>query len=437
MFHFHSPRQSLSTRCFIGFGVILLPFLLAAALGLFYLLPSLVDPLNNSVKVVTNEVHPMLHLQEDLLRATKSVNDYLGNGNPGASMLFIQQSRRVGLYFQKIALAPFTNGQGREQIDSARSQWQQAKQLGEALLRSHDPSINPQTARQIESFNAHIDLSEYLLDQAHEIFVRNIGAYRMQAQNTRVHIFLITFGVFVLALAIALFVTIALVRTVLAGIDTLGQGVMRLASGEYSYRVAKVHDDELGMLATAFNAMATKLEENQNALYELTIRDGLTGLYNHRTFYTLLAEELARSQRSNRPVSLLMLDIDHFKHVNDTYGHQAGDAILRGLSELLGQQLRAIDRVCRYGGEEIAVILPEIDPDTASSIAERLRTSVETHLFEVNTTIHITVSIGVASSPTDGDSVDTLVAAADAALYVAKRSGRNRVSIIFSPCVQV
>ncbi|MHB1176588.1 MAG: hypothetical protein ACYCZJ_15855 [Sulfuriferula sp.] len=239
MFHFRSPRLSLRMRFAIGYGAMLLPFLLAAALGLFYLLPSLVDPLNNSVKAVTKEVHPMLHLQEGLLRAAKSVNDYLGNGNPRASMLFMQQSRRVALNFQQIALASFTNGQGREPIDSARSQWQQAKQLGEALLDSYHPTGNPQTARQIERFNAHIDLSEYLLDQAHDIFVRSIDANRIQAQNTRVHIFLITFGVFVLALVIALFVSTVLVRTVLAGINILEQGVLRLASGEYSHRVSQ------------------------------------------------------------------------------------------------------------------------------------------------------------------------------------------------------
>ncbi|MHB1233543.1 MAG: GGDEF domain-containing protein [Burkholderiales bacterium] len=239
---------------------------------------------------------------------------------------------------------------------------------------------------------------------------------------------MITFGVFALALVISLFVSAALARSVLAGIDILGQGVMRLASGELSHWVTKVHDDELGMLATSFNAMASKLEESQSALYELATRDGLTRLYNHRTFYTLLSDELARLQRFKRPVSLLMLDIDRFKRVNDTYGHQAGDAVIRDMSELISQQLRTIDRVCRYGGEEIAVILPEIDPDAAANIAERLRASVETHLFEVGATVRITISIGVASSPTDGGSADTLVAAADAALYVAKRSGRNQIS---------
>ena len=178
------------------------------------------------------------------------------------------------------------------------------------------------------------------------------------------------------------------------------------------------------------NASLAEKEVLVQELNELATHDGLTGLCNHREFYALLTNELARAQRFNRPVSLLMLDNDHFKRVNDTYGHQAGDAVLKGLSELLGRQARAIDRVCRYGGEEITVILPEIDLETAAKVAERLRTAVEAHLFDVNADapLRITVSIGVASFPAHADSAQTLVAAADAAMYVAKQNGRNRIS---------
>ena len=164
-------------------------------------------------------------------------------------------------------------------------------------------------------------------------------------------------------------------------------------------------------------------------LAELATRDGLTGLYNHRTFYKLLEDELARAQRFNRPLSLLLFDIDHFKRVNDTHGHLAGDAVLRDLGELLRRHARAIDRVCRYGGEEVTVILPESDLEAAVRFAERLRAAVEAQPFDVDAgaPLHMTVSIGVASWPAQAASAQTLVAAADAAMYAAKQSGRNRV----------
>jgi diguanylate cyclase (GGDEF)-like protein/PAS domain S-box-containing protein len=162
---------------------------------------------------------------------------------------------------------------------------------------------------------------------------------------------------------------------------------------------------------------------------ERASRDGLTGLYNHRTFYALLKDEIVRTQRFSRPVSLLMLDIDHFKRVNDTYGHQAGDAILKGLSDLLLKQARAVDRMCRYGGEEFTVILPETDANEAAQIGERLRAAVERQPFDIGggRTISIAISIGVATYPQQVDSLEALVKAADVALYAAKQGGRNRV----------
>lgn len=162
---------------------------------------------------------------------------------------------------------------------------------------------------------------------------------------------------------------------------------------------------------------------------ELARRDGLTNLFNHRTFTELLEDEVARTRRFKRPMSLLMLDIDHFKRVNDSYGHQAGDAILKGLSDLLLKQSRAIDRACRYGGEEFAVILPETDAAVAMQIAERLRAEVERQAFDIGgRTINMTVSVGVATYSPQADSPEGLVKAADIALYTAKHAGRNRVA---------
>ena len=189
----------------------------------------------------------------------------------------------------------------------------------------------------------------------------------------------------------------------------------------------------VGLLTSFFylltGRIGRRIERDEKELQQLATHDGLTGLYNHRTFYLMLEDELARAQRFNRPVSLLLLDIDHFKRVNDTHGHQAGDTILKGLSELLEGQARAIDRVCRYGGEEITVMLPEIALDAATVIAGRLRVAVETQPFDVNAgaPIRITVSIGVASWPSHANSAQTLVAAADAAMYSAKQMGRNKV----------
>lgn len=163
---------------------------------------------------------------------------------------------------------------------------------------------------------------------------------------------------------------------------------------------------------------------------ELATRDSLTNLYNHRTFYSLLKDEIARTQRFKRPVSLLILDIDHFKRVNDTHGHQAGDAIIKGLSDLQVKQARAVDRVCRYGGEEFMVILPETDATMAMQIAERLRAAVERQPFDIGggKMVRITVSIGVATYPQQANALEELVKAADVALYAAKEGGRNRVT---------
>jgi diguanylate cyclase (GGDEF)-like protein len=167
----------------------------------------------------------------------------------------------------------------------------------------------------------------------------------------------------------------------------------------------------------------------QDSLRTQSIRDPLTGLYNRRYLEESLTRELARCDRLNKPVSVLMVDLDHFKRFNDTHGHDGGDALLTHAGRLLQAHCRAEDIACRFGGEEFTVILPEVDAERAGARAEQIRTAIESldvrHLRERLSSV--TTSIGVATFPASATEADELLRRADAALYRAKKQGRNRV----------
>jgi diguanylate cyclase (GGDEF)-like protein/putative nucleotidyltransferase with HDIG domain len=158
--------------------------------------------------------------------------------------------------------------------------------------------------------------------------------------------------------------------------------------------------------------------------------DAKTGLYNARHFAAVMQEELGRAQRFERPMSLIMADLDLLRDINNTYGHLAGDAVLRGIADVFREQLRHYDVPARFGGEEFSILLPETPPDQALEIAERIRRTVAGRRYEVETSsepIRATVSMGVASYPRDGSDATELVHQADLAVYRAKLQGRNRV----------
>jgi diguanylate cyclase (GGDEF)-like protein len=172
-----------------------------------------------------------------------------------------------------------------------------------------------------------------------------------------------------------------------------------------------------------------ELEVANKRLRKLSITDGLTELFNHRHVHELLHDEWERSLRSGEPVGVAMLDLDRFKSINDTYGHPTGDVILYETARIIRETAREIDMVGRYGGEEFIAILPNTSEEDAARFAERVREQVESHVYrDESNEIRMTVSCGVASAPATGvDSPEALLKSADAALYVAKESGRNRV----------
>ena len=165
--------------------------------------------------------------------------------------------------------------------------------------------------------------------------------------------------------------------------------------------------------------------------YKLATTDGLTELYNHRYFQDQMRMQIANCTRYNSEFSMIIIDIDHFKKFNDTYGHQAGDAVLKQVAQTLKTNTRATDIVCRYGGEEMSIILTNTDKEEAIKNAHRICKAVSDRVFKLSATqtTHVTISLGVSTFPQDGDSPQQIIEVADQGLYYAKEHGRNQVGL--------
>jgi diguanylate cyclase (GGDEF)-like protein len=210
--------------------------------------------------------------------------------------------------------------------------------------------------------------------------------------------------------------------------DSDAIGVMSIARPEKPFDRAErdVFRYLLGQAATSIENIAL-----HELVSEQAVTDDLTGLSNKRRFREFVVKEAARAARFGHSLSLLMLDLDDFKRVNDVHGHLKGDEVLRRVARALDSESRWIDEPARYGGEEFAVALPETDLAGATEVAERIRARIETEEVALGSSdgvIRITASIGVATLPGSATDVEMLVGAADAALYEAKREGKNRVA---------
>lgn len=172
------------------------------------------------------------------------------------------------------------------------------------------------------------------------------------------------------------------------------------------------------------------LREQKEDSERKAILDELTGAFNRRYFEAKIEDELALAKRFRTKMSIIMFDIDHFKKINDTYGHQAGDTVLHEIGAIIKGLMSSVDTFCRYGGEEFAVIMPETAVEEAIDTAEKLRKAVEEHAFYGGETlITVTISLGISEYPTHGIMKEALIQKADGALYHAKQSGRNNTKI--------
>jgi diguanylate cyclase (GGDEF)-like protein len=317
-------------------------------------------------------------------------------------------------------------------LDSAYAEWQQMKSLCKSILgspKAQQDSVDTETARQYTALQNHAMKLGVALDRLYEIDINDARDKYESVKALDERTMPLILLLFITSLAINAIAIVFIIRSVVIPTHLLARAAHSYARGSLAYRIPLDSNNEIGELARTFNYMAEKLESNYTVLKDMAIHDGLTGILNHHEFQKRLLWEVKRAGRYKRGLSILMMDVDRFKTFNDTYGHQAGDTVLKAMGEYLRGAIRSSDEAARYGGEEFALIMPETPAETAFFTAQRIGAEIACLPIAIaeGVMVNITMSIGVATFPQDASSKEELIAAADRRMYHAKHLGRNCV----------
>lgn len=420
--------KSLKFRFYFGIAAMLLP-LLVFAVGAFYALMDSTDSFQEITEEFTAELPGVSQLKSILLIAQMPPNDYLVSGNAAEQNSFNNIVGQIDDQLFQLNTAPFGSREERLRMDQIRQHWAEAKALAQRIFAIAEAKYDPRAEALMKEFDAHINKCVSATNQIEHFAYQEIKEEQQRIANNLRYFLATLAGTLLVGLVLAILGGMVMLRSVIPPLKKLNQGAKQISRGNFK-PLEFPHRNEFTQVFDTFNAMAANLAQNQAELKDLAMRDGLTGLLNRREFQRLLEQEIDRARRANSQVSVILLDIDHFKKINDSFGHQVGDQVLRQISTLLTEQIRTMDHLARYGGEEFVIITPEATR-TAERIAERIRTAVaaSTHLDHHQGPFQITISLGIATCPNHAADHDALIRKADEALYRAKQSGRNRSCI--------
>lgn len=375
------------------------------------------------------EIDRAADVHENLNELRFFANEYVLYGRKGEPASYRHAARQFEFHFKILRQSPDLLPEQVRLLDLTGELWQQAQEHGKRVITAKNPVNNPGVMRALHLFQRGISEIDANISRVYQVaqgeFHQGARSMDLTRHNIR-NLFALTFMVSVVILLLLAF---WLGNSLLGPLKQLQDGVQKLAAGDFNQRVPEERTDEIGSLASSFNTMAESLGAARADLERLTMVDGLTGTLNRRAFEKNLDKEINRASRQNKPMSLIMVDIDHFKKINDDHGHLAGDDVLKKFATCVGGKVRPMDQFARYGGEEFAIILPEASKEDAINSAERLRNFIEVQTCSTGTgaVVDITASFGVATYPEDAGKSNELVAMADKRLYAAKAAGRNQV----------
>lgn len=427
----HLLQIPIRKRFLMGMLLMLLPIIILAATAI-YSVDRSAGSLEKVVEKSTEEVLPIIRLQRMVLLAAMPPNDYLINADRSNYEEFRNISREIDSLFEEICNF---RTESHELMTKARDEWESAKKISESILALPDPLADTNGKQEMLILDLTIERVVNILDGIVDPSYKQMGQQLKFSQKIKWNVYFTIVAVFGAGLLVAITTGMALAFSIIYPVRILQYGANQLGEGKLSYRISLKSKDELGQLASSFNAMAEKIEVSTSMLHELATHDGLTGLFNNREFYRRLRDEINRYKRFYHSFSMLLMDIDYFKSVNDNYGHQTGDTVLGIIASIIKESIRETDFAARYGGDEFAVILCDTSEEGALNLAERIRTKIETTPIKLKDerSINLTVSIGMASFSELIGSEEKFINIADRALYAAKETGRNKTFVSKEP----
>jgi len=423
-------RLSLKIRLIIGVAVSMLPLLLVILVS-YVAFNELISTLEDVVQESIEEAAPVADLEDLLELAEKHLHDGIWHADKFDFQAYSELVPMIDRGFVLAGELPFGRAEEFSGVGKSHELWLEARDLWMTLSAPDlDWEARQDVAQKIE---ANMRSAVITLERIRTVALDEVVAGRTEELRWRNTLNLFLPLVLVVAVGIACVMASTLIKAVIEPVRALERGAQQLAAGELSYRVGELSQDELGDLARSFNVMAQKLEQSHQTLESLSTLDYLTGLANVREFYRLFHDEIRRAERYQHPFSLIILDVDTFKQVNDTLGHQAGDLVLQEVGRKLSELVRNIDHVARIGGDEFAILFPETNQAQARELAERIQKYFASHLVESVqypvAPLRITISLGLGTYPDDATQANELYAMTDQALYRAKREGRNRLCL--------
>jgi diguanylate cyclase (GGDEF)-like protein len=429
MLHAIWKGASLRSWVALGMAIAVLPLAASAVGGYLMLNRGVIASFQDVAARQRDQIDPTQRLRLMIWDAVPPLDAFMDEGDPRQPHEYRAMREQIEAAFAGLHADMRSDRELQTLVERARDDWTAADRLATEAISVRRAPGDPHAAELMDSFNGLVISSVDKLGAVYGHLAATLRADHDSALRAFERSeWLAGMAAFVSALAILLGVVI-IGRVMSGSVERLVDGAQRFAAGDRDHRIEVRVPPELHQVANEFNRMIRRIHESEDALADLAHRDSLTRLLNRRAFDEALAEAFARRHRLGERFALVMLDLDHFKRVNDTHGHAAGDDVLRAASQAIASGVRPFDRVFRIGGEEFAAILGGVDSVGARTAAERLRASVAARpvAFE-GAAILTTVSIGIAMGETASDPA-TLLQTADAALYRAKAEGRNRVVV--------
>jgi diguanylate cyclase (GGDEF)-like protein len=407
-------RTRLAHRLVRTLAAMLLPLVAAAGTGVLMFHTSIGDLERFGEETVDESQR--LELARDLLTQADDVGeDFAESADPSIGEQFDTIAAQIDRNLEDLTL--MNGDQSDDLVIAARTQWERAFDHFETVMAKPN-----RTNADLDSFHDHIDEASSSLADLYSVNAREVASEVSALRANEQFQLSAALASLVLGLVLAAVLARRVRRSIATPLLLLEEAATRFGSDDLAHRVILSSDDELGNVGSAFNAMAAQLQETRNDLHHQARHDSLTALPNRALFLERLDHAISRARRRGSSLAVLYLDLDGFKAVNDTFGHEAGDELLIRVAERLRHSTREEDTVARLGGDEFAILLEEADAEGAADAADRLGRAFEAPLSIQAGDMVIGASIGVATRGSD-QALEELLRQADTAMYAAKTQG--------------